>query len=138
MTLQKHPKTTFIKEYTLDNGEPYYPMPMEDALAIYRKYEKKAQKLRYTYFIGRLAEYKYYNMDQVVKKALDVFVAIRDVQGCSIVATNIGSIHGEGGHFPRAPEACDRQRRNHRPHHRLRRQVGVPLRQVAEDRDVIG
>lgn len=73
MTLQKHPKTTIFREYPKDEGEPYYPIPMEDAVNIYHKYKKEAQKLKSVYFIGRLAEYKYYNMDQVVKRALEVF-----------------------------------------------------------------
>ncbi len=73
MTLQRHPKTTIAKEYPLVDGEPYYPMPAEDALEVYKKYQKKAEKLDSVYFIGRLAEYRYYNMDQVVKRALDLF-----------------------------------------------------------------
>ena len=76
MTLQKHKKTTVVKEYPTEQGEPYYPIPMEEALNIYNKYRKEAQKLKSTYFIGRLAEYKYYNMDQVVKRALDLFESI--------------------------------------------------------------
>ncbi len=73
MTLQKHPKTTIFREYPESEGEPFYPMPMDEALYIYHKYQEEARKLESVYFIGRLAEYKYYNMDQVVKKALEVF-----------------------------------------------------------------
>ncbi|MFA4828038.1 MAG: UDP-galactopyranose mutase [Thermodesulfovibrionales bacterium] len=57
-------------------GEPYYPVPMQDALNIYDKYKNEAQKLKFVYFVGRLAEYKYYNMDQAVKRALEVFEEI--------------------------------------------------------------
>lgn len=73
MTLQKHPKTTIFREYPKSEGEPYYPMPTDNAFEIYNKYQKEAKKLKSVYFIGRLAEYKYYNMDQVVKRALEVF-----------------------------------------------------------------
>jgi UDP-galactopyranose mutase len=82
MTLQKHTKTTIMKEYSAEQGEPYYPMPMEKALNIYNKNKKEAQKLKSTYFIGRLAEYKYYNMDQVIKRAFDTFESIaKDCNG---------------------------------------------------------
>ncbi len=76
MTLQKHPKTTIFREYPESEGEPFYPMPMDEALYIYNKYQEEVRKLESVYFIGRLAEYKYYNMDQVVKKALEVFEEI--------------------------------------------------------------
>lgn len=76
MTMQKHPKTTIFREYPKSEGEPYYPMPMDDAISIYDKYKKETRKLKSVYFIGRLAEYKYYNMDQVVKRALDIFESI--------------------------------------------------------------
>lgn len=78
MTLQKHPKTTIVREYPFSEGEPYYPIPSDDALDIYRKYHKEASRLRSVYFIGRLAEYRYYNMDQAVKRALDLFQQIAE------------------------------------------------------------
>jgi UDP-galactopyranose mutase len=76
MTLQKHPKTTIMREYPSGEGDPYYPVPMEDALRIYDGYKRDAGNLKSVHFVGRLAEYRYYNMDQVVKRALDVFEEI--------------------------------------------------------------
>ena len=76
MTLQKHSKTAIVREYPQNAGEPYYTTPIPDALRLYEKYKLEAQKLKSVYFIGRLAEYKYYNMDQVVKRALDTFDSI--------------------------------------------------------------
>ncbi len=73
MTFQKHPSTTIMKEYPCSDGEPYYPMLSEEGISTYRKYQREARKLRSVYFLGRLAEYRYYNMDQVVKKALELF-----------------------------------------------------------------
>jgi UDP-galactopyranose mutase len=73
MTLQKHPRTTIFREYPSAEGEPYYPMPIEEAIELSNKYRGEAAKLKTVFFIGRLAEFKYYNMDQVVKRALDVF-----------------------------------------------------------------
>ncbi len=76
MTFQRHPKTTITREYPTEAGEPYYPIPMEEAMSLFKKYEQETLKLKRTYFVGRLAEYKYYNMDQAVKRALDVFGVI--------------------------------------------------------------
>ncbi|KJR43553.1 UDP-galactopyranose mutase [Candidatus Magnetoovum chiemensis] len=76
MTYQKHEKTTIIKEYPAKDGEPYYPMPMKSAMEIYEKYKKEADKIKNVYFLGRLAEYKYINMDQAVKGALSLFQKI--------------------------------------------------------------
>ncbi len=73
ITHQKHPKTTIVKEYTTDKGEPFYPVPNARNQAIYNKYKKEADKLSNIYFVGRLANYKYFNMDQAFKNALDLF-----------------------------------------------------------------
>ena len=70
---QKSKKTTIVKEYTTDEGDPYYPVLNEKNLAIYRKYQEEAAKVKDVYFVGRLANYKYFNMDQAFKNALDLF-----------------------------------------------------------------
>jgi UDP-galactopyranose mutase len=65
--------TTIVKEYPVNFGpgqEPYYPIPASDAAAIYSKYKEKAAFEKNVSFIGRLATYRYYNMDQVVGMAL--------------------------------------------------------------------
>lgn len=74
-TGQKHPKTTIAKEYSTWEGEPYYPVPTERNREIYAKYKQEAEKLEKEgiYFVGRLANYKYFNMDQAFKNALDLF-----------------------------------------------------------------
>ncbi|MBF0518415.1 MAG: UDP-galactopyranose mutase [Nitrospirae bacterium] len=71
-TYQKHHQTTIVKEYPEAEGEPYYPMPMENARKQYERYAKEAEKLKTVYFAGRLAQYRYYNMDQAIKQALDL------------------------------------------------------------------
>ncbi|QAA80913.1 UDP-galactopyranose mutase [Aequorivita sp. H23M31] len=70
---QKSEKTTIVKEYTTDEGDPYYPVLNEKNLAIYQKYQEEAAKVKDVYFVGRLANYKYFNMDQAFKNALDLF-----------------------------------------------------------------
>lgn len=79
---QKSAKTTIVKEYTTDDGDPYYPVLNEKNLAIYNKYQEEAAKVKDVYFVGRLANYKYFNMDQAFKNALDLF---HSLEGESIV-----------------------------------------------------
>jgi UDP-galactopyranose mutase len=81
MTLQQHPKTTIIKEFPTDKGDPFYPIPMQEALQIAGLYQQEREKLQSVYFVGRLAEYRYFNMDQVVKRALDLFHEIAQGKG---------------------------------------------------------
>lgn len=73
ITGQKHPKTTIVKEYTTDEGEPYYPVPNPANQEIFELYKQEADTLENIYFVGRLANYKYFNMDQSFKNALDLF-----------------------------------------------------------------
>ncbi|RYE37272.1 MAG: UDP-galactopyranose mutase, partial [Sphingobacteriales bacterium] len=61
---QQSDKTTIVKEFTVDEGEPYYPVPNPRNQEIYTKYKTEADKLQDVYFVGRLANYKYFNMDQ--------------------------------------------------------------------------
>jgi len=76
MTLQKLPHvTTIVKEYsrayTAGAGEiPYYAVINPDSLALYARYKARADELPNLYPLGRLAEYKYYNMDAIVERAL--------------------------------------------------------------------
>ncbi|GFO62190.1 UDP-galactopyranose mutase [Geomonas paludis] len=72
-TRQKHEKTTISREYTTDEGDPYYPVPNPENDAIYRRYQEEADRLTDVHFVGRLANYKYFNMDQAFKNALDLF-----------------------------------------------------------------
>jgi len=73
---QKHNKTSVVYEFPKSEGDPYYPIPKPDNAALYQKYKELADSLKGTYFVGRLATYKYYNMDQVVAQALSVFKKI--------------------------------------------------------------
>jgi UDP-galactopyranose mutase len=71
-TGQTHPLTTIVRQYPKDSGEPYYPVPNEETKALYQKYAALAGKEKKVRFIGRLANYRYFNMDQVVEKALEL------------------------------------------------------------------
>jgi UDP-galactopyranose mutase len=73
VTGQKHHKTTIVREYPSDNGEPYYPIPCEKNQTLYDRYKFLADQTQNVYFLGRLAHYRYYNMDEVVELALELF-----------------------------------------------------------------
>ncbi|MEM9923971.1 MAG: UDP-galactopyranose mutase [Cyanobacteria bacterium P01_D01_bin.50] len=75
---QTSPKTTLVMEYPQayipDQNDPYYPIPREENRKRYELYVKESQKLNGSViFAGRLAEYKYYNMDQAALRALGLF-----------------------------------------------------------------
>lgn len=80
MTGQQHDHTTIVKEYpkpykrdSIVKNTPYYPIPKDENRNMYNLYKLEVEKLRDVYFIGRLAEYKYYDMDAVVDAALGLF-----------------------------------------------------------------
>lgn len=72
VTGQKNKNTTISVEYPQDIGDPYYPIPSIQYQKNYEKYFLEAEKEKNVFFTGRLAKYKYLNMDQVVKDALDL------------------------------------------------------------------
>ena len=80
LTGQKHSKTAIVYEYPRAEGDPYYPVPRPENAEIYKKYQQLAATITNTYFVGRLATYKYYNMDQVVAQALTTFKKIMQGQ----------------------------------------------------------
>jgi UDP-galactopyranose mutase len=73
LTGQQHPKTTIVYEYPKAEGDPYYPVPRPENTETYKKYQQLASAMTNTFFVGRLATYKYYNMDQVVAQSLTLF-----------------------------------------------------------------
>lgn len=73
LTGQEHRQTSLVYEYPQAEGEPYYPIPRPDNAALYRRYRDDAEQLAHVTFVGRLASYQYYNMDQVVAQALKTF-----------------------------------------------------------------
>jgi UDP-galactopyranose mutase len=72
LTGQKHAGTSIVREFPIAEGDPYYPVPTAENQALYQRYKKLANAQTNTHFIGRLAEYRYYNMDQVVAAALSL------------------------------------------------------------------
>ncbi|HYG38121.1 MAG TPA: UDP-galactopyranose mutase [Cytophagales bacterium] len=79
LTGQVNSKTSITYEFPSSDGDPYYPVPRKENAELYQKYKNLADTLPNVHFVGRLATYKYYNMDQVVAQSLAVFKRIMNV-----------------------------------------------------------
>jgi len=86
LTGQEHSKTSIVYEYPMAEGDPYYPIPKPENAELYKKYQALADQTPGVHFVGRLATYRYYNMDQVVAQALTVFSHIAGVNRSEGVA----------------------------------------------------
>ena len=73
LTGQTHPKTSVTYEFPTAEGDPYYPIPRPENQALFKQYETLAAGRSDVVFAGRLATYRYYNMDQVVGQALATY-----------------------------------------------------------------
>ncbi len=120
LTGQEHPKTSIVYEYPQAEGDPYYPVPKPENGEIYKKYHALAEATPGVTFVGRLATYRYYNMDQVVAQALTVFARMVDVNRSEAIL-----LHKEPNvttlHFP--PEQAVKNGRGRNGSARKRRQV---------------
>jgi len=88
LTGQEHKKTSIVYEYPQAEGDPYYPIPRAENAEIYAKYKALADARSDVHFVGRLATYKYYNMDQIVAQALTVYgkiVGMKRKEAASII-----------------------------------------------------
>lgn len=80
-TGQKSEFTTIIREYSYWGNEEYYPVHNNTNLALYNTYKTRAEKLEQKgiYFVGRLANFKYFNMDQAFRNALETFYRAENI-----------------------------------------------------------
>ena len=81
LTGQSAARTTITYEFPRADGDPYYPVPRPENQALYKRYEALALGTPEVTFVGRLATYRYYNMDQVVGQALATFRRIAEREG---------------------------------------------------------
>jgi UDP-galactopyranose mutase len=100
LTGQVHPHTSVVYEYPRAEGDPYYPIPKAENDELYGKYKQLADRARAVYFVGRLATYKYYNMDQVVAQALTLYKRIKEQKQSLVRKTG-------GGGWAAETEACN-------------------------------
>jgi len=80
LTGQEAPKTSITYEYPSSEGDPYYPIPRPENQALFKRYEALALAEPDVIFVGRLATYRYYNMDQVVGQALATYRRLKDAE----------------------------------------------------------
>jgi UDP-galactopyranose mutase len=78
LTGQEHSKTSIVYEYPKAEGDPYYPVPRPENAELYKQYKALADATPEVHFVGRLATYKYYNMDQVVAQALALYAQLSE------------------------------------------------------------
>ena len=91
LTGQEHQKTSIVYEYPQAEGDPYYPVPRPENAEIYKKYKALADATPGVSFVGRLATYRYYNMDQVVAQALTTYTQITTKSVIELVENLNGS-----------------------------------------------
>jgi UDP-galactopyranose mutase len=80
LTGQEHKKTSIVYEFPQGEGDPYYPIPRKENAELYARYKQLADATPAVHFVGRLATYKYYNMDQIVAQALTVYAKLRGLK----------------------------------------------------------
>jgi UDP-galactopyranose mutase len=86
LTGQVSPLTSIVYEFPGSEGDPYYPIPRPDNAALYRRYSDLAAASPDIHFVGRLATYRYYNMDQVVGQALTLYHRLSGVRSGAALA----------------------------------------------------
>jgi UDP-galactopyranose mutase len=89
LTGQEHTKTTVVYEYPKAEGDPYYPVPQPENAALYKRYSALAEATTGVHFVGRLATYKYYNMDQVVAQALATYDRMRGARKLKLSSVDV-------------------------------------------------
>jgi UDP-galactopyranose mutase len=90
LTGQKHPKTTITYEYPSAEGDPYYPIPRPENQALCKRYEALAMARPDVSFVGRLATYRYYNMDQVAGQALATYRRMSERDAALVSSREVG------------------------------------------------
>ncbi|HEV8138942.1 MAG TPA: UDP-galactopyranose mutase [Pyrinomonadaceae bacterium] len=98
LTGQEHTKTSVVYEFPKSEGDAYYPVPRKENAEIYAKYKALADRTPEVHFVGRLATYKYYNMDQIVAQALTVYAKMSSVKRREALILDNG--HSNGKHIP--------------------------------------
>jgi UDP-galactopyranose mutase len=100
LTGQEHQKTSIVYEFPRAEGDPYYPVPRKENAELYTKYKALADATTGVHFVGRLATYKYYNMDQIVAQALTVYAKICGTKRSQAVAAELQPAHHGNGTRP--------------------------------------
>ena len=97
LTGQEHSKTSIVYEFPKAHGDPYYPEPRKENADLYAKYRALAVVTPKVHFVGRLATYKYYNMDQIVAQSLTTYGKMMSFKRAQALAMKPDrSVNGNG------------------------------------------
>ena len=96
LTGQEHNRTSVVYEFPQAEGDPYYPVPRKENASIYAKYKSLADQTSGVTFVGRLATYRYYNMDQIVAQALTTYGKIAGMKRIEAAVHSNGNGNGNG------------------------------------------
>jgi UDP-galactopyranose mutase len=96
LTGQEHAKTSIVYEFPKAQGDAYYPVPRPENAELYAKYKALADSTRGVHFVGRLATYRYYNMDQIVAQALTTYGKIAGMKRLEATAWSHSNGNGNG------------------------------------------
>ncbi|MFN2493087.1 MAG: UDP-galactopyranose mutase [Pyrinomonadaceae bacterium] len=94
LTGQEHAKTSVVYEFPKAEGDAYYPVPRKENAELYSKYKALADATPDVHFVGRLATYKYYNMDQIVAQALTQYGKLAGMKRFEAVLQSHGNGNG--------------------------------------------
>jgi UDP-galactopyranose mutase len=95
LTGQQSPVTTVTYEYPSAEGDPYYPIPRPENQELFKRYEALADATEDVTFVGRLATYRYYNMDQVVAQALTLCGKLQHATRAQLVRMQSAPVIGQ-------------------------------------------
>lgn len=99
LTGQEHAKTSIVYEFPKSQGDAYYPVPRKENADLYARYKCLADTMPNVHFVGRLATYKYYNMDQIVAQALTTYGKIAGMKRVEAMAHSHGNGNGKGNGY---------------------------------------
>lgn len=98
LTGQEHKKTSIVYEYPQAEGDPYYPIPRKENTELYAKYRTLADARPDVHFVGRLATYRYYNMDQIVAQSLTEYGKIVGMKRAESTVLTLRKSASNGNH----------------------------------------
>ncbi len=128
LTGQEHARTTVVREYPCAEGDPYYPVPNAENAERYKRYQALAESTPGVHFAGRLATYKYYNMDQVVAQALTLHRRLQErtridaalptrlpvlARGAGADGRKLAQVNGDGAAAAWGPQVVARPQNGH-------------------------
>jgi UDP-galactopyranose mutase len=99
LTGQEHAKTSIVYEFPKAEGDAYYPVPRKENADLYARYKALAEATLDVHFVGRLATYKYYNMDQIVAQALTTYGKIAGMKRVEAMVHSHGNGNGKSNGY---------------------------------------